>query len=77
MLFVFVDAWSMMEQPLLFLKDVKLKTLPILYDKSIGLSTIITLPAAVFFMIPALLFYINFNEELEHGLTMGTYSMKG
>lgn len=69
-LFVYAECWSMVEQPMLFLSDMKLKTLTILISKSEEFNSHILFSTAVIFMIPILLFYVFFNEYLEQGLTL-------
>lgn len=69
-LFVFAECWNMVEQPMLFLRDNNLKTLTILISQSERYSGAILFPAAVIFMIPILLLYMFFNENLEKGLTL-------
>lgn len=69
-LFVFAECWNMVEQPMLFLKDNKLKTLTIMISQTDTFNTAILSAAAVIFMIPVLLLYMFFNEHLEKGLTL-------
>jgi len=58
------------EQPMLFLKDNRLKTLTIMISQTDTFSPAILSAAAVIFMIPVLLLYTFFNEHLEQGLTL-------
>ena len=69
-LFVFAECWNMVEQPMLFLKDDRLKTLTIMISRTDIYNTAILSAAAVIFMIPVLLLYLFFNEHLEKGLTL-------
>ncbi|NLC20071.1 MAG: carbohydrate ABC transporter permease [Clostridiales bacterium] len=69
-LFVFAECWNMVEQPMLFLKDDRLKTLTIMISQTDTFSPAILSAAAVIFMIPVLLLYMFFNEHLEQGLTL-------
>ncbi len=69
-LFVFAECWNMVEQPLLFLKDNRLKTLTIMISQADKFSPAIIAGASVVFMIPILLLYMFFNENLEEGLTL-------
>ncbi|HWT75244.1 MAG TPA: carbohydrate ABC transporter permease [Mobilitalea sp.] len=69
-LFVFAECWNMVEQPLLFLRDNKLKTLTIMISQTDTFNTAILSSAAVIFMIPILLVYLFFHEYLEKGLTL-------
>lgn len=73
-LFVFADCWNMVEQPMLFLHDDKLKTLSVFIANSEKFSAEILFPAAVIFMIPVLILYLFFSESLEKGLTLGELS---
>ena len=69
-LFVFAECWNMVEQPMLFLKEDRLKTLTIMISQTDTYPTAILSAAAVIFMIPVLLLYLFFNENLEKGLTL-------
>lgn len=73
-LFVFADCWNMVEQPMLFLKDDDLKTLSVFITNAQEYTGDILFPAAVIFIIPVLLIYLFFNENLEKGLTLGDLS---
>lgn len=70
-LFVFAESWNMLEQPLLFLNDDKLRTLPTLIGNTDKYAGNILFPAAVIFIIPILLLYNFFSDSLEKGLTFG------
>lgn len=70
-LFVFADCWNMLEQPLLFLKNESLKTLPVLLANADQYEGSVLFPAAVLFMVPVLLLYGYFSGSLEKGLTLG------
>ncbi|NLJ96130.1 MAG: carbohydrate ABC transporter permease [Clostridiales bacterium] len=67
-LFVFADAWNMVEQPLLYVNDDKLRNLSTFIAKAENFDPAVMLPASVIFMIPVFLFYMLFNEELKEGL---------
>lgn len=73
-LFVFADCWNMVEQPMLFLKDDNLKTLSVFIENAQGYIGEVLFPAAVIFMIPVLILYLFFSENLEKGLTLGGLS---
>lgn len=73
-LFVFADCWNMVEQPMLFLKDDSLKTLSVFIANAQDYTGAVLFPAAVFFLIPVLILYFFFNENLEKGLTLGDLS---
>ena len=70
-LFTFSDCWNMVEQPMLFLKDDSLKTLSVFITNAQNYEGDVLFPAAVVFIIPVLLLYLFFNENLEKGLTLG------
>lgn len=73
-MFVFAECWNMLEQPLLFLNDDKLRTLPTLMANAEKYAGNILFPAAVIFIIPILLMYNFFSDSLEKGLTFGVKS---
>lgn len=73
-LFVFADCWNMVEQPMLFLKTDSLKTLSVFITNAQNYEGNVLFPAAVIFIIPVLLLYLFFNENLEKGLTLGELS---
>lgn len=70
-LFTFADCWNMVEQPMLFLKDDSLKTLSVFITSAQNYEGEVLFPAAVIFIVPVLLLYLFFNENLEKGLTLG------
>ena len=70
-LFTFADCWNMVEQPMLFLKDESLKTLSVFITNAPNYEGDVLFPAAVIFIVPVLLLYLFFNENLEKGLTLG------
>lgn len=73
-LFVFADCWNMVEQPMLFLKDESLKTLSVFITNAQNYDGAVLFPAAVIFLIPVIILYLFFNENLEKGLTLGELS---
>ncbi len=73
-LFVFADCWNMVEQPVLFLKDDRLKTLSVFITNAQNYEGDVLFSSAVIFLIPVLLLYLFFNENLEKGLTLGDLS---
>ncbi|MGN0700082.1 MAG: carbohydrate ABC transporter permease [Oscillospiraceae bacterium] len=73
-LFVFADCWNMVEQPMLFLKTDSLTTLSVFITNAQNYEGNVLFPAAVMFLIPVLLLYLFFNENLEKGLTLGRLS---
>lgn len=73
-LFVFADCWNMVEQPMLFLKDDSLKTLSVFITNAQDYEGAVLFPAALIFLIPVLILYLFFSENLEKGLTLGDLS---
>ena len=69
-IFVFAECWNMLEQPMLLLQDENLKTLTIFFSMSNEYGDLVLYPASVLFMIPILLLYGFFHQELERGLTL-------
>lgn len=67
-LFIFSECFNMVEQPMLFLNDEKLKTLTTFISQSDNYNNNVLFPASVIFIIPVFLFYIFFHDELEKGL---------
>lgn len=67
-LFIFAEAWGLVEQPMLFLRREELKTLTIFLSETEKYSSNVLLPASVIYIIPVLLLYMFFHEELEEGL---------
>lgn len=72
-LFVFSECWNMVEQPILFLRDDSLKTLSVFISNAKSFTGNVLFPAGVLFMVPILLLYIFFNENLEKGLTINGF----
>ncbi len=71
---VFADCWNMVEQPMLFLKDDSMKTLSVFISNAEEYTGAVLFPAAVIFLVPVLILYLFFNEDLEKGLTLGDLS---
>lgn len=67
-LFLFADTWNIVEQPMLYLNDDQLRTLSAFIAQAQNYSGEVLLPASVLFMIPVLLCYLMYHEELENGL---------
>jgi len=74
MVLSFLEYWNMVEQPMLFLKDDGLKTLSVFITNAQEYTGEVLFPAAVIFLIPMLILYLFFNENLEKGLTLGDLS---
>ncbi len=69
-LFVYAQTWNMVEQPLLYVDDDKLRTLSTFIAGADKYSPEVLLPASVLFMIPVFLCYLMFHEELKAGLKL-------
>ncbi len=69
-LFVFAENWNMLEQPLLFLKEDRYRTLSVFLATTEEYTGNVLLPASVLFMIPVLLLYQLLSEHLEEGLCL-------
>lgn len=55
----FTEAYSLLEQPLLFLKNEKLKNLTVFISQSDKYSGNVMFPASVMYLIPVLLLYLH------------------
>lgn len=73
-LFVYAECWNMLEQPMLFVKEEKYRTLSTFIASADKYTGDIMLPASVFFIIPVVILYLYFNEHLEKGLSLGDFS---
>lgn len=62
-LFLFAESYNMLEQPLLFLKDDKLKTLSVFVSKADQYGETIMLSASVIYSIPVLFLYLLFHNN--------------
>lgn len=69
-LFVFADTWNMVEQPMLYVDNNNLRTLSALITQADNYESGVMLPASVLFLVPILLCYILFHEELKEGLKL-------
>lgn len=69
-LLIFAETWNLVEQPLLYLEEDKWKNLSLLFSEADRYEAEVLLPAAVVFMVPVLLWYLLFHEELEEGLKL-------
>ncbi|NLJ96986.1 MAG: carbohydrate ABC transporter permease [Clostridiales bacterium] len=69
-LFVYADMWNMVEQPMLYLDNDKLRTLSTFIVQADQYDASVMLPASVMFMVPVFLFYLLFHEELKQGLKL-------
>ena len=69
-LLVFSETWNLVEQPLLYLDEDKWRNLSLLFSEADRYQAEVLLPAAVLFMVPMLLWYLLFREELQKGLKL-------
>ena len=69
-LLVFAETWNLVEQPLLYLDEDKWRNLSLLFSEADRYQAEVILPAAVLFMVPMLLWYLLFREELQKGLKL-------
>jgi multiple sugar transport system permease protein len=65
---LFIDSWSMIEQPLIFLSDTA--KLPLSLHLG-NISTQLYAGGAVFLILPALIYLLGY-EDLTNGITLGT-----
>ena len=64
-LFTFAECYNMLEQPMLFLKEDNLKTLPVFISQADKYEGGVLFPAAVIYMIPVFLLYLSLGKNLE------------
>lgn len=64
-LFTFAECYNMLEQPMLFLKEENLKTLPVFTSQADKYEGGVLFPAAVIYMIPVFLLYLSLGKNLE------------
>ncbi|MBQ8798882.1 MAG: carbohydrate ABC transporter permease [Lachnospiraceae bacterium] len=69
-LLIFAETWNLVEQPLLYLNEDKWRNLSLLFSESERYEAEVLLPAAVLFMVPVLLWYLLFRDELKKGLRL-------
>ena len=69
-LLIFAETWNLVEQPLLYLDEDRWKNLSLLFSEAERYEPEVLLPAAVLFMIPVLLWYLLFHNELKRGLKL-------
>lgn len=69
-LLVFAETWNLVEQPLLYLNEDKWRNLSLLFSEAQRYEAEVLLPAAVLFMLPVLLWYLLFHNELKKGLKL-------
>lgn len=67
-LFLFAETWNMVEQPMLYVNENKMRTLSTMLGESQNYSGEVLSPTSVLFMIPVLLWYLLYHRELQEGL---------
>lgn len=70
-LFTFAECYNMLEQPMLFLKEDKLKTLAVFISNADRYEGDVLFPAAVIYIVPVFLLYLFLGKDLEEGLGAG------
>lgn len=83
-LFAFAESWNMVEQPMLFLKEDRLKNLTVFIshlmsstgDATVSNLTTVIFATSVIFMIPIFLLFMFFNSNLEEGLRLNNIYKK-
>jgi len=65
----FAECWNMVEQPLILIEDEWLYPLSMQLNSLDGASMAIRFPGAVFYVVPAVLLYFIFENELVDGVT--------
>ncbi len=66
--FIFAENWNMVEQPNVFLTNIKLMPLSVLLAISENVNLVILLAGSVIFMLPIVILYMYFHDSLEAGL---------
>lgn len=64
----FIDNWNMVEQPLIFLQKKSMYPLSVFLAESINGSGVEIFACGVLAMIPVMLLFMNFHEELQKGI---------
>lgn len=67
-LFLFAEAWNLVEQPLLYVNEDEKRNLSIFFSQTQQYEGEVLYPAAVIFMIPMCLWYFMYHNELKEGL---------
>lgn len=67
-LFIFAEAWNMVEQPLLYVDEDSMRTLSAMFSETESYHEAVLAPASVLFMVPVLLWYLLYHRELQEGL---------
>lgn len=66
--FTFIESYNMLEQPMLFLNDVRLQNLTVFIANAKEYEGAVLFPSAVVFMIPVLILYMWFHDSLQKEL---------
>lgn len=64
----FVDAWSMVEQPIVFITDTFRQPLSVFLLRVGGENMALGFACSVLFMIPVLFLHLLFEEQLVEGI---------
>ena len=65
---IFAEAWNMVEQPLLFLKDATLYPLSAAMNGVMSTNLSVAFSGSVLFMAPVVVLYLCFEEQIVEGL---------
>ena len=69
-LFIFADTWNMVEQPMLYTNEDRLRTLTTFIANADQYKPEVMFPASILFMLPVFFCYLIFHEELKEGLKL-------
>ena len=70
MVLSFVETWNMVEKPLLYISSIRNEPLSMLLHEAGQQVSGITLAGCVLYMIPVMLLWANFQEEICQGVSM-------
>lgn len=73
LILVFIDSWNMVEQPILFLKDYIDYPLSVFLSQADGMDLGILAAACVLALVPVLLIYFFFEDELAQGIELSQF----
>lgn len=68
----FIDNWSMVEQPIVFLKDANLQPLSLFLTKLTGGAIGVAFAASALFLLPILLVFLYAYDDLVEGIQMSS-----
>jgi len=66
----FVDNWNMVEQPLVFLRDERMYPLSVFLARSVSANGSEIFACGLLAMLPVMLLYLYFKEELVEGISL-------